>query len=157
MRIQRPAIAAAVVHTLVLAAFTFPAEWVPTRLRYWSQAYARVLFHQDWRLFAPDPPSCSCRIETQQEGGSWHALDSLHDHFIWERMSANLCRFAETGIEGDTVTYVPNAVSSSLLRMSGSSPIDDVAFRLHREGLGPACTIPKGTEEFIPVRRRIVR
>ena len=75
-----------------------PVQVVPVRMRYWSQAYARVLFHQDWRLFAPDPPPCGCSIEvTGEPGGPVIRLEDMRTGFIWERMAANACRYSEAG------------------------------------------------------------
>lgn len=85
-------------HWALMVAYTFPASWVPTRFRFWSQAYARVLFHQDWRLFAPDPPACGCTLEVKGgNDGTWTDLSGGSAHFIWQRLCANACRYAEAG------------------------------------------------------------
>lgn len=112
------------VHVLLLLCYTFPQEWVPTRQRFWSQAYARLVFHQDWRLFAPDPPSCTCAIEVRPEADSaWLPLSDVHDHFIWRRMAANACRFTEASFtEGDTIVRAPFALTASLERMAEDLP-----------------------------------
>lgn len=117
-------LALAIGHTLLLACYTFPAQLVPTRLRYWSQAYARVLFHQDWRLFAPDPPRCGCSVEVKPTPeGTWRRLEDAHHHFIWRRMCANACRFAEASKNaGDTVISAPIALTISLERMAEEFP-----------------------------------
>ena len=141
--IKKAVIACAVGHTLLLACYTFPAQVVPTRLRYWSQAYARVLFHQDWRLFAPDPPACGCSVEVKSTPeGSWQRLEDGHHHFIWRRMSANACRYAEASMQpGDTVITAPIALALSLERMAEAFPRKgDLDARVHR-----ACN----REEFI--------
>jgi len=120
-RSRNLAIAFAIAHTLLLAAYTLPGTFVPSRPRYWSQAYARVLFHQDWRLFAPDPPSCSCALEVQREpNGAWIDLRSLRRHFIWRRMVANACRYAEASprtSQSDTIR-IPTVLSVSLEKMA---------------------------------------
>lgn len=117
---QKAAIAAAALHIGLLAAYTLPAPWVPSRLRYWSQAYARVLFHQDWRLFAPDPPRCSCSLAIQR-GTERIPMEERHDHFIWSRMAANACRFAEASPRADdpSAVEVPEVLARSIERMSG--------------------------------------
>lgn len=105
-------------HLLLLAAYTFPAQVVPLRLRYWSQAYARVLFHQDWRLFAPDPPKCGCSVEVKvSPEGPWQRLEDVHHHFIWRRMAANLCRYAEASVGDDGVIRAGHALGGSLENM----------------------------------------
>lgn len=123
-RIRRLAIAIAAGHTLLLAAYTMPAGVVPLRLRYWSQAYARVLFHQDWRLFAPDPPECVCSISLQRDAGSSpQRLEDLHRGFIWKRMAANACRYAEASYDPECgCTPLNDALQGSLLNMTGRDP-----------------------------------
>jgi len=129
---RRTAIAIAVVHTLLLAAYTLPAQMVPLRFRYWSQAYARVLFHQDWRLFAPDPPSCGCSIAIQHEpDGAPVWLKELHRGFIWKRMAANACRYAEASRDEERGhVVVGDALGISLMAMSTRDPRVDGS-RIH--------------------------
>ena len=132
---KRIAIGIAVLHTLLLAAYTMPTVLVPMRVRYWSQAYARVLFHQDWRLFAPDPPECGCSLEVNSGGlFGWRAMDGLHEHFAWDRMCANACRFAEaTTSSTDTVAYAPAALVLSLENMADRLPRSEpLRYRVHR-------------------------
>lgn len=121
-----------IAHSVMLACYTFPDAWVPLRLRYWSQAYARVLFHQDWRLFAPDPPSCSCSIAIQDEpDGEPVWLEDLHHGFIWKRMAANACRYAEASRDEERGCVIAgDALGSSLLAMSGRDPRMDGS-RIH--------------------------
>ncbi len=147
-RLRHTAIAIAAGHTLLLAAYTMPASVVPQRLRYWSQAYARVLFHQDWRLFAPDPPACGCSIEVSGEPGTATVqLEDMHGGFIWKRMAANACRYAETGYDPER-GRIPagDALGGSLLRMTGTDPRSDGSkWRVHR-----FCEVD--TLEFMEVR-----
>ena len=133
-------VAVVVGHMTLLAAYTLPAEWVPTRLRYWSQAYARVLFHQDWRLFAPDPPPCGCIIQVKgAEDAQWVDLDLLHSHFLWDRMCSNACRYAEIGLDtNDNVVKAPIALTVSLEQMTESIPRKgSLEARLRRDGARP--------------------
>ena len=123
------------VHLLMLACYTFPASWVPDRPRYWSQAYARVLFHQDWRLFAPDPPACPCALEVQTgPSQEWEPLSDRHTHFVWRRMASNACRYAETCIQRDRKEIMlPTSLSASLENMVNDMPhIGPIQFRLRR-------------------------
>ncbi len=121
------AIAIAVGHVLLIASYTMPQDVVPTRVRYWSQAYARVLFHQDWRLFAPDPPACGCSIMVQDARAPEPSkLEDLHHGFIWKRMASNACRYAEASCDmehGHVV--VGEALGHSLLGMAGGDPRSD--------------------------------
>lgn len=130
----RPATVAAVAaHITLLAAYTLPQQFVPTRFRYWSQAYSRVLFHQDWRLFAPDPPECGCSIEFQNTAeGEWSKLEDLHHHFIWRRMAANACRYAEA--TDPSSARAPEPLERSLGAMIGAECSDRCAIRIARTG-----------------------
>lgn len=130
----RPATVAAVAaHITLLAAYTLPQQFVPTRVRYWSQAYARVLFHQDWRLFAPDPPACGCTIEYDGSGsGTWRRLEDLRRHFIWRRMAANACRYAEA--TDPSSARAPEPLERSLGAMIGAECSDRCAIRIARTG-----------------------
>ena len=141
-KLNRLAIIAAIIHTLIIAAYTMPAQWVPLRARYWSQAYARVLFHQDWRLFAPDPPACLCELEVWA-GRDRKRLDEMQHHFIWRRMAANACRFAEASPRDSTgAVLAPSPLALSLMNMAGevrsASPLQ---FRMLRN-----CADGNGTE-----------
>jgi hypothetical protein len=109
-------------HMTLLAAYTFPATWVPDRLRYWSQTYARILFHQDWRLFAPDPPACPCTLQVKGAADAdWTDLGDVHSGSVWERMCANACRYAEAGwVPQDSVVRAPIALTVSLEQMAES-------------------------------------
>jgi hypothetical protein len=127
-------------HMSLLAAYTLPNEWVPTRVRYWSQAYSRVLFHQDWRLFAPDPPLCGCTLQVKgSQDIQWIDLDSAHSHFLWDRMCSNACRYAEAGLAtNDSVVKAPIALTVSLERMAGTVPHKGpLEARLLRDGASP--------------------
>lgn len=117
MKQGRAAIGLAVVHTLVLAAYTMPGGMLPDRFRYWAQAYAGVLFHQDWRLFAPDPPACACSLLVTHPGEGPEPLADAHDHFIWRRMSANACRFVEATV-ANGVGPMPAVLARSLATMA---------------------------------------
>lgn len=142
-------IAVVVLHVALLAAYTLPATWVPLRARYWAQAYARLLFHQDWRLFAPDPPACGCSIEYKTTAeGEWEKLEDLHHHFIWRRMSANACRYAEaTDLRANDA---PDALVRSLARMIEPPAGEECALRI-THGRGPC------EGEILPVRWRLER
>ena len=148
-RPMRPmAIVVVALHIALLAAYTLPHQFVPTRVRYWSQAYARVLFHQDWRLFAPDPPECGCSVEYKgTQESEWRRLEDLHHHFIWRRMAANACRFVEASMEPpDSLINTPLTLDRSLERMAMDVPRKgELDLRLHR-----ICH----ADEFTLIRRR---
>ena len=74
-------------HMAMLAAYTLPEHWVPTRMHYWSQAYVGPIFHQQWELFAPDPPLCSCELELVSVAGDARPITSAYHHFLVRRMA----------------------------------------------------------------------
>lgn len=142
MKQGRAAIGLAVVHTLVLAAYALPADLVPDRCRFWAQAYAGVLFHQDWRLFAPDPPACACTLVVERVGKGTEPLADAHDHFIWRRMSANACRFVEAAMASGRGP-MPAVLQRSLAGMVAQD--GDTTLRLQWARGGPCqdpCTVP---------------
>ncbi|MBK7947114.1 MAG: hypothetical protein IPJ85_18210 [Flavobacteriales bacterium] len=72
-RWKRILIGVVLAHTLLIAFYTFPHQLVPERLRIIGQFYARPLFHQQWRLFAPDPPLCDCKVEVKVGEEGWRS------------------------------------------------------------------------------------
>lgn len=84
-------IIALAVHTLLIACYTLPSRMVPELLRVQAQRYVRPVFHQQWRLFAPDPPTCSCRLEMQQGDGPWEPVEIQLRHYLARRMARSIC------------------------------------------------------------------
>jgi hypothetical protein len=85
-------------HVLMLAAYVLPAHWVPESARTFAAVYTRPLFHQQWRLFAPDPPACSCEILISFDDELWHSLHQQQDHYIEQRMVQNIARHVQTAV-----------------------------------------------------------
>lgn len=109
-------LAVVLLHSVLIAAYTFPEALVPERARLWGQWYARPLFHQRWELFAPDPPLCSCALEARMEHAAWQALDPDPRNYLQRRKVQNLARHVQFALHsGDTLS---NAVLSSALRMN---------------------------------------
>jgi hypothetical protein len=156
--LKRLIIGAVLLHTFALAAYTVPAAWVPQRVRYWAQAYARGLYHQDWRLFAPDPPPCTCRLQVRSgNGDAWRDMADLHPHFIWRRMVANACRYAEASPRSpdgkDVIAPVPLIVS--LRNMASGGAADTTSeFRVLREALVWNDTLERGKEAPLNIMTR---
>lgn len=88
------------IHLLMLAAYTFPERMVPERLRFWGQWYARPLFHQQWKLFAPDPPTCSCTLEWQSGSADWTPMATDGMHYLERRMVYDHCLWLAEGYFG---------------------------------------------------------
>jgi hypothetical protein len=97
-------IAVVLLHTLLLAVYTFPESFVTERFRMVGQWYARPLFHQQWKLFAPDPPPCSCVLEGRFGQGEWSAIDRGPDNYLQRRSLQNLARHVQAEVQrGDTI------------------------------------------------------
>lgn len=94
---KRTVLVLVAVHTALLTLYTFPPALVPEKLRIVGQLYARPLFHQQWRLFAPDPPLCSCTIECST-GGRWFALSSDPDHYLQRRAAQSIARHVQAEV-----------------------------------------------------------
>jgi hypothetical protein len=119
------------VHTLLLACYVFPASLVHERLQAWGQAYARPFFHQQWRLFAPDPPLCSCGVEVGLPGGDWRPIDAPFNHYLQRRQAQGIARYVQAEVHrGDTVPD-PALVQAmrSMVRDIGRE-VPDLRFRL---------------------------
>lgn len=110
-------VAAVLLHTLLLAAYTFPEQFVPEQARVIGQWYARPLFHQQWKLFAPDPPQCSCELEVRfGQGASWSSIDRGPDTYLQRRTVQNLARHVQAEVhQGDTV---PDPLLVKAMRMN---------------------------------------
>jgi DNA-binding transcriptional LysR family regulator len=85
-------------HVLLLAFYTLPQRIMPERMRVIGQFYARGLFHQQWRLFAPDPPLCDCEVQAVLEDGSWRPLVRPEDGCLDRRMAQSIARNLQRSI-----------------------------------------------------------
>jgi hypothetical protein len=80
------------------------------RARIMGQFYARPLFHQQWLLFAPEPPPCSCELQVRAGSGSWTSL--VEDGgYLARRTAQALARHVQTEVHLGT-----NVPSHPLLR-----------------------------------------
>jgi hypothetical protein len=123
MRLRWPIPLLVAGHTALLAAYTLPADLVPLRTRALAIAYVRPLFHQQWRLFAPDPPLCSCQLQVTDANGRWVGLGEDHPHYLYRRMVRGMAWNVQRGVvEGHTrVEPVIAEAIGRLLRDQGSS------------------------------------
>ncbi|HPJ53017.1 MAG TPA: hypothetical protein PLF80_08815 [Flavobacteriales bacterium] len=114
-RRHRLALALALGHTLLLAAYVLPTGMVPERAHVIGQAYARPLFHQWWGLFAPDPPACSC---------DWSVPGRIPPGLVRARALNGLCRHAQAlsgcGSDADTCV-VPVELTARVGLLTGHS------------------------------------
>lgn len=126
---------AALAHTLVLAAYVLPDAWVPARARAWSQAYARPLWHQQWRLFAPDPRMTSAWVEVGLSDSAWRPLDAgFADEPAMHRMAGSIARYMEDELDRGLPTPSP-AIMQAMRAMVPDIVRDapHVRFRLVRD------------------------
>lgn len=107
-------IAVVLLHSVLIAAYTFPRNMVPERLHLIGQWYSRPLFHQYWKLFAPDPPLCSCALEARVAQGTWQSIDRGPQSYLQRRSVQSLARYVQAEVHsGDTV---PDAILLSAMR-----------------------------------------
>ena len=130
----RIALCLAAFHIALLAAYTVPDRLVPEMLRQWSAVYARPLFHQQWKLFAPDPPSCSCALEVRATGGAWKPLEQHTDSYMERRTVRSLARYVQQHVHRGEVVPLPplqEAIRNVVqLRMPTLSASEGTCFRL---------------------------
>lgn len=121
-------------HVFMLAAYTLPVQFVPEKLHVLSVRYVRPLFHQQWHLFAPDPPLCSCELEVEEISGEWHPLVNASFDPLPRRMARHLAEYVQDGIaEGDhrPIPVLQQAIRSMVRDTTGET--DSLQFRLVEE------------------------
>lgn len=91
-------IALVAVHTLLIAAYTLPDQLVPGRLYVLAQRYARPLFHQQWKLFAPDPPLCSSEVQVAFGEEEWRSLHASDANYLTRRMARSIAWYVQSEI-----------------------------------------------------------
>lgn len=113
------------VHVLLLAGYTFPLRFAGERLHRLGQWYARPLFHQQWQLFAPEPPPCSCTLEVRSQGRNWRAVDAVARHYLERRIVHNYCHYFAAGLPLDS-----EHTRRALLRITGRTAEQSPQFRI---------------------------
>lgn len=92
------------VHTAMLACYTFPAQLVPEQLRVMGQLYARPLFHQQWLLFAPDPPLCSCEVQAKWGSRPWGSIERGENSYLQRRVAQAIARHVQAAVQHGEVS-----------------------------------------------------
>ena len=120
-----------VLHVFMLAAYTMPPTYVPSKFHVLSIRYVRPLFHQQWHLFAPDPPLCSCVLEVAESAGEWHPLVNATFDPLPRRVARHLAEYVQDGVaEGDhrPMPVLQRAIRSMVHDFTGET--DSLQFRL---------------------------
>ena len=123
-----------VLHVFMLAAYTMPPTYVPSKFHVLSIRYVRPLFHQQWHLFAPDPPLCSCVLEVAESAGEWHPLVNATFDPLPRRMARHLAEYVQDGVaEGDhrPMPVLQRAIRSMVRDFTRET--DSLQFRLVEE------------------------
>ena len=146
---SRIVIALAVLQLTFLLAFTFPDRLVPARLRTIAQLYVRPLFHQQWKLFAPDPPLCACALEWSDDAGEWRSMEA--GHYLEKRTMQHLARHAQAALRSGTGKVDP-LLFEAMRKAIISEEEGNVLFRLKEQ-----CVIdpdlPAGRElRYTPIK-----
>ena len=97
-------IAMVALHVLLVGAYTLPQQFVPARVAAWAQVLVRPLFHQEWHLFSPDPPICSCELDVAVNGRHIAPLVPGDASYLKQRMARHLADHVQEGLaNGSTV------------------------------------------------------
>ncbi len=132
MKQQRRLVALLVAgHTLLVLAYTLPGSMVPARIQALGLRYTRPLFHQQWLLFAPDPPLCSCQVQVGLPDGTWRPVISDDAHYLKHRMARPLAdHVQEQVLAGNTVLLpILEKALRNMVRDIGQE-VDGLQFRL---------------------------
>lgn len=118
-------------HVLLVLAYTLPSSMVPTKAQAWGLRYTRPLFHQQWLLFAPDPPLCSCQVQVGLHNGTWRPIIADDAHYLKHRMARPLAdHVQEQVLAGDTILLpVLDKALRNMVRDMGRE-VDGFRFRL---------------------------
>ena len=116
-------------HLLLLACYTVPDGWVPEKAKALATVYTRGLFHQQWMLFAPDPPLCSCQVQVQRVAREWLTLGDDHGHYLHRRMARGIAWHVQRELAaGDVVLSGP--IAQAMRNMAGAAGEGPLQFRL---------------------------
>lgn len=142
-----------VVHVVLLLAYTLPPALVPERLQLLSMRYVRPLFHQQWTLFAPDPPTCYCSVQVAPADGRWRPLVPPDAHYLKRRMARPLAdHVQERMLAGDSI-LMP-VLAQALRNMARDIGREDGAmhFRLLERCIAHPDHPDQRTERVTPLR-----
>ena len=140
-------------HVLLLLAYTLPSKWVPARLQAVGRIYVRPVFHQQWLLFAPDPPICANELQVGLPNGEWRPVFDAEEYWLKRRMARPLADHVEHRIiHGDTIVLpvLEQAIRSAVRDVGREG--DDLKFRLIERCIQDPSRPEKRTERITPLR-----
>lgn len=138
------------IHVAMLLAYTLPSGFVPKKVVQWSQRYVRPVFHQQWMLFAPDPPNCACSIEVNRADGIWEPIEEPNSHYLIGRMARPLADHVDERIlRGDTL--VMPVLAKAIRNMAEGTAVneDPSRYRLNRQCITEPSHPEARSTEFI--------
>jgi hypothetical protein len=75
-------------HFFILTIFQFSTVYLPVRLHYWTDHYVSPWFFQNWKVFAPDPPTLRRLFVYRTLGsGTWSAWQNPAFPYLQEHWS----------------------------------------------------------------------
>lgn len=141
------------VHLLLLAAYTLPQQLVPDRVRWSAAFYSRALFHQQWDLFAPDPPLCACEVQVGTSAGAWQPVIRPDGHYLERRMARPLADHVQTQVLlGDSVLLPILEQALVAMVRHGEHEVDELQFRLVEDCVHDPKRPELRTERITPLR-----
>jgi hypothetical protein len=84
-----------VIHFTATFFYVAPVEWTGNRLKSYSSFYILPLFHQQWSLFAPSPPTMNKKVKltVTKENKETETVELFDNHQSWH----DLIRFGASG------------------------------------------------------------
>ena len=137
------------VHMLLIAAYTMPERFVPDRMLNVSRVLVRPFFHQEWHLFSPDPPICSCELDVAVDGRRIAPVLPGDANYLRKRMARHLADHVGESVTPEHPVPIPilQTAMRSMARDIGRDT-DRLQFRLVQHcALDPAT--PADREERI--------
>lgn len=142
-------------HMLLILAYTIPRSMVPERFRVLAQLYAAPLFHQQWWLFAPDPPVCAAEVQVVLPSGEARSLYAADANYLTRRMARTIAWYVSAEVAaGDTVPAKAMRTSMrSMVRDIGREQ-PELRFRLVQHCVIDASRPLKRTERITELNTR---
>jgi hypothetical protein len=113
------AFGALMLHFLFTMVYSLPELIVPPALRQWSYEYSVPMFHQNWKLFAPDVPAYDVQLEMRTflngNAGEWHDGNITGEKNI-EYIEQNICTGLGWQVANNLYTVNSRRVFDSIVK-----------------------------------------